>query len=443
LRFQQCVVFGITPPLPPRDLTVPALLPPSLPAPPPGTQLHSASAVAAFALLQTLTRAEVARGVAAMLSAGDPVDALSDHIGEDSASPAAIANTSTAPPDAISVNGDGGSSGPLRSVSELRTHEKLCDLMRWVDAMPKLEIKYEEEGAFSEMMFHGAIPARATVLYPAPFAALRERICDGGDAAFTASLHQAAPWYSGRGGKSGSTFLKTLDDRYLLKQVPRSEFWAFYEHAPAYFSFVSKTPTTLPSALVKILGAIIVEFRSIESGKTSTQYLLVQENLFYGKNVARMCDLKGAHRRGGEDENETVIDEYLFRFNNGYPLLLSEAAKQRLTRALWNDTLFLASINVMDYSLLVGMVQTSRGQDAAKQGNAAASVTVRDGRGEQWTLMVGMIDYCRQYTWREEAESRIKRATVIQPKQYKRRFREALHRYFMASIEKYVDGTAS
>ena len=92
--------------------------------------------------------------------------------------------------------------------------------------------------------------------------------------------------------------------------------------------------------------------RAPDTGKVTTHYLLVQENLFYGRNVARMCDLKGAHRnRGGEDENETVLDENLFRFNNGYPLLLSEAAKQRLTRALWNDTLFLASINVMRCSL--------------------------------------------------------------------------------------------
>ena len=58
------------------------------------------------------------------------------------------------------------------------------------------------------------------------------------------------------------------------------------------------------------------------------------------------------------------------------------------------------------------------------------------GEGE-WTLVVGLIDYCRQYTWKEEAESRMKRATVIPPKQYKRRFREALNRYFMASIDKY------
>ena len=104
----------------------------------------------------------------------------------------------------------------------------------------------------------------------------------------------------------------------------------------------------------------------------------------------------------------------------------------------------------MDYSLLVGMVQTSKGQESHKGGggggggeeaapSAANAITVLDGHGEEWTLMVGLIDYCRQFTWKEEAETRIKRATVIPPKQYKRRFREALHRYFMASIDKYVD----
>ena len=132
-------------------------------------------------------------------------------------------------------------------------------------------------------------------------------------------------------------------------------------------------------------------------------------------------------------------------------MLLSEAAKQRLTRALHNDTLFLASINVMDYSLLVGMVQTSKGQGStagttgtgAAQaggqvvGGGGATITVLDGHGEEWTLMVGLIDYCRQFMWKEEVESRIKRATVIQPKQYKRRFRDALNRYFMPSISKY------
>ena len=61
---------------------------------------------------------------------------------------------------------------------------------------------------------------------------------------------------------------------------------------------------------------------------------------------------------------------------------------------------------------------------------------------DQWSLVVGLIDYCRQYTWKEDAESRVKRATVIPPRQYKRRFREALNRYFIASAEKYVEQPA-
>ena len=215
------------------------------------------------------------------------------------------------------------------------------------------------------------------------------------------------PWESGGGGKSGSLFCKTLDDRFLIKQVHRSEFWSLHEHCRAYFNFVSQTPAVLPSVLVKILGAVMVEYRGPDGDK-KPQFLLVQENLFYGHTITRMCDLKGAQRTRGDadgDEGATVLDENLFRFNDGFPLLLSEVAKQQVLRAVWNDTLFLSSINVMDYSLLVGMEQR-------------APAEVAEGENE-WTLVVGVIDYCRQYTWKEEAETRVKRGTVIPPKQYK------------------------
>lgn len=150
-------------------------------------------------------------------------------------------------------------------------------MMRWPESAPKVEIKYDEnsEGQTEGCATcAGLTPVRATVLYPAPFAALRQRFCDGGDASFVESLWHSEPWDSGRGGKSGSTFRKTLDGRYLLKQVspfpassqpspnplprlsssqvPKSEFWSFHEHARAYFAFVSNTPTTLPSVLVKV-----------------------------------------------------------------------------------------------------------------------------------------------------------------------------------------------
>ena len=64
--------------------------------------------------------------------------------------------------------------------------------------------------------------------------------------------------------------------------------------------------------------------------------------------------------------------------------------RPQVLRALWNDTLFLSSINVMDYSLLVGMEQRS-------------AADVAEGESE-WTLVVGVIDCaptggCRAPTW--------------------------------------------
>ena len=57
------------------------------------------------------------------------------------------------------------------------------------------------------------------VLAPAAFAALRQTFCEGGDRGFVHALGQSVPWESGGGGKSGSLFCKTLDDRYLIKQA--------------------------------------------------------------------------------------------------------------------------------------------------------------------------------------------------------------------------------
>jgi hypothetical protein len=63
-----------------------------------------------------------------------------------------------------------------------------------------------------------------------------------------------------------------------------------------------------------VLGAFHVEFRSADKKTSHSHFLLVQENLFYGQNVSRLCDLKGAHRnRAGDDGKDTIVDENLFQ----------------------------------------------------------------------------------------------------------------------------------
>ena len=272
----------------------------------------------------------------------------------------------------------------------------------------------------------GLVLLRATVLFPAPFAAMRERFCEGGDKAFIRSLWSSQQWDTGGGGRRG-TFHKTTDGRYVLKQVNRSEFDTFQKHGREYFAYLSQTHTTLPSLLVKVMGAFAVEFIDRSTKRRQEQFLLVQENLFHGHNVSRVFDLKGANRDSspiGEDDSETVLDENFFHFNSGHPLLLSEVDKQQLTRALHNDTLFLQTINVIDYSLLVGVVQQP--QDASAAGAS---------QQERRTLVVGVIDYCRQFHLLEKLEFHVRHRTVMPPRQYRGRFRDAMHRYFVASME--------
>lgn len=81
-------------------------------------------------------------------------------------------------------------------------------------------------------------------------------------------------------------------------------------------------------------------------------------------------------------------------------------------------TSFLQSVDVMDYSLLVGIDEEKR------------------------QLVVGIIDFMRQYTWDKHLETWVKTSgilggpknaqpTVISPDQYKKRFRKAMTTYFL------------
>ena len=73
---------------------------------------------------------------------------------------------------------------------------------------------------------------------------------------------------------------------------------------------------------------------------------------------------------------------------------------------------FLASLGVMDYSLLVGFSRS--------EGN----------------LIIGLVDYLRQYTWDKQVESWVKASgllggagkepTIISPNQYAQRFTQTV-----------------
>ena len=108
-----------------------------------------------------------------------------------------------------------------------------------------------------------------------------------------------------------------------------------------------------------------------------------------------------------------LMDENLLNVAREKPFYINEYSHRVLSTAIKNDTAFLESNGMMDYSLLVAM----------------------DGSSNQ--LVLGIIDYVRVYTWDKQLETLIKTfsvsgktPTVVAPDVYKKRFEHSMTKYF-------------
>ncbi|KAI7848163.1 hypothetical protein BDC45DRAFT_575135 [Circinella umbellata] len=256
------------------------------------------------------------------------------------------------------------------------------------------------------------------IFFVEQFDALR-RNC-GIENSYILSLASCVKWDSS-GGKSGSAFLKTSDDRLLMKQVSKFEMDAFLVFAPAYFHYMSEAFFgELPTVLAKIFGFYTIGYKNSANGKSMRMDVVVMENLFYQRNVKKIFDLKGSmrnrHVQSTGKQDEVLLDENLVELIYQSPLFIRAHSKEILRSSLHNDTLFLSNHNVMDYSLLVGIDE------------------------DRQELVVGIVDFIRTFTWDKKLESWVKESgilggggkgpTIVSPRQYRIRFREAMERYF-------------
>ncbi|CAE6447859.1 unnamed protein product, partial [Rhizoctonia solani] len=261
----------------------------------------------------------------------------------------------------------------------------------------------------------GDVTVTCKVLYAEQFQALR-RSCDC-DHIMIESLARCVKW-DASGGKSGSAFLRTRDERFIAKELSRQEADSMGKFAPQYFNYMSRQR---PSVLAKLFGFYQISLKNPMAGKSVKMNLLVMENLLYDRKFAHVYDLKGLTRGRNVQktgrENEVLLDDNLVQASLTEPYYLREHAKRILRTAIWNDTQFLAEANVMDYSMVVG-VDNSKNE-----------------------LVIGIVDFIRTYTWDKKVENLMKEAvlvgtnksegpTIVTPKQYKERFRAAMEQYF-------------
>ncbi|WZY76602.1 hypothetical protein YC2023_022986 [Brassica napus] len=289
---------------------------------------------------------------------------------------------------------------------------------------PHLTISFSDRSGAAE----GKVKFSVTCYFATQFDTLRKTCCPS-EVDFVRSLSRCQRW-SAQGGKSNVYFAKSLDERFIIKQVVKTELDSFEDFAPEYFKYMKESLSSgSPTCLAKILGIYQVSIKHSKGGKETKMDLMVMENLFYNRKISRIYDLKGSARSrynpNTSGKDKVLLDMNLLETLRTEPIFLGSKAKRSLERAIWNDTNFLASVDVMDYSLLVGFDE------------------------ERKELVLGIIDFMRQYTWDKHLETWVKASgilggpknaspTIVSPKQYKKRFRKAMTTYFLTVPEQWT-----
>lgn len=137
---------------------------------------------------------------------------------------------------------------------------------------------------------------------------------------YARSLSKSQKWEA-RGGKSGSKFSKTSDDRFILKEMSKQDVGEFEKFAPHYFAYVNECiQKKTPTLLAKIFGVYKVIVKK-EKESAVERSVLVMENLFCDRKIVNKYDLKGSERNrmvdpSGQNGETVLLDENLIQGKN-------------------------------------------------------------------------------------------------------------------------------
>jgi len=146
--------------------------------------------------------------------------------------------------------------------------------------------------SFSDESSPGKVKYTVTCYYAKQFDALRRKCCPT-EMDFIRSVCRCRKW-GAQGGKSNVFFAKTLDDRFIIKQVTKTELESFIKFSPEYFKYLSDSLSTRsPTCIAKVLGIYQVGQWSplliMFLRDNLTSYLIIElalQGLFWGYVVS-------------------------------------------------------------------------------------------------------------------------------------------------------------
>ena len=253
-------------------------------------------------------------------------------------------------------------------------------------------------------------------------------------------------------GKSGSFFFHTRDGKYMIKTITKEEFTVLLDLLPEYYNYLLKNPKTL---INRFYGLHQMKCYDSDHSLVSHIYVVVMNNVFdlgSPELLQDKFDLKGStsgRLTTNLEINSGAAKKDLNFLQEKRKFRLSPSTREALLTQISNDTDFLASHNILDYSMLIGIIpkqnpnvesqtQNIELYDSVESHRLGSCIPSADGDA---SYFMGIIDIFTLFSTKKKGEFVVKsifdggQISCIPPKAYRDRFCEFLAKHMIAVPE--------
>jgi hypothetical protein len=166
--------------------------------------------------------------------------------------------------------------------------------------------------------------------------------------------------------KSGQFFFYSHDGKYMVKTQTKEENRFMKRILPHYFRYVTENPHSM---MVRFLGMHRVKMHHL---RRKVHFVIMASVFDTPVKIHQIYDLKGSMvgREASQKDRETggvLKDKDLLKDGKKFHL---GNKKEDFVRQIERDAMFLADMNIMDYSLLIGIHDRSRREEDALEAEA-------------------------------------------------------------------------
>ena len=242
-------------------------------------------------------------------------------------------------------------------------------------------------------------------------------------------------------GKSGSFFFYSHDRKFIIKTITGDEKNTLLNILHDYFNYIKNHKTTLITKIYGIYTLVIKNASSVN--------IILMQNLFGCSpiHIQRMFDLKGSKvQRKTKDvqkwRRDQVLKDLDFQWLTKVERKLinfKEDDIKQIKKTLFEDISFYKSLSLMDYSLLLIIIDFPNNidpdykqilyllEDPKYRGHVYKS------ENENYIYIIGIIDYLQEYNFKKKMEHCLKgiiygkeknMVSAVEPEYYGKRFND-------------------